>query len=102
LKGTTSFTHIAQMKMPGDGSTPIYVMSLRRNGDKQHIEAKIFQSNTLIGETDLEHIHDKWVEVELEFHVHESTGSAKWTLISDGKTLVHGEKTHVKTFMGYL
>jgi hypothetical protein len=100
LKGTTSFTHIAQMKMPGDGSTPIYVMSLRRNGDKEHIEAKIFQSNTLIGETDLTPIHDKWVEVELEFHVHESTGSANWTLISNGKTLVHGEKTHVKTFIG--
>src|SRR5207249_5693487 len=41
LKATTSFTHIMQTKMPGLGSAPITVMSLRRQGTTSKIEFKV-------------------------------------------------------------
>jgi hypothetical protein len=101
LKATTSFTHIAQMKVPNakpEDGAPIYVMSLRRHGDNETIEAKITTNDEMLGSTNLKPLHDKWIDVELEYYVDDLHGSAKWTIISDNKTVVHGEKENVKTF----
>lgn len=41
LKATTTFTHIMQMKQPGNGTSPIVVMSLRRVKGVQTIELQL-------------------------------------------------------------
>jgi chitin-binding protein len=101
LKATTSFTHIAQMKVPNakpEDEASIYVMSLRRHGDNETIEAKITTNDEMLGSTNLKPLHDKWIDVELEYYVDDLHGSAKWTIISDNKTVVHVEKENAKTF----
>jgi hypothetical protein len=37
LRATTSFTHIMQMKKPGQGSAPILTLDLRRRGDDNRL-----------------------------------------------------------------
>jgi chitin-binding protein len=52
----------------------------------------------MLGSTNLKPLHDKWIDVELEYYVDDLHGSAKWTIISDNKTVVHVEKENAKTF----
>jgi hypothetical protein len=101
LHATSSFTHIAQMKVPNadaENGSPIYVMSLRRHGDNQTIEAQVTTGSNNLGHTDLKPLQDKWTDVELEYYVHESKGYANLTLSSGGKVVFNGEKKDVKTF----
>ena len=101
LHATSSFTHIAQMKVPNadsENGEPIYVMSLRKKGDKGTIEAQVTTGSNHLGDTPLEPLHDKWIDVELEYHVDDTKGSANWTISSDSKSVVHGTKSNVKTF----
>lgn len=100
LKATTSFTHIMQMKQPGTGSSPIVVQSLRRVNGAQTIELKLFDSDTLVGRTDLEPLHDKWTDVDFQIKVGNGTaGSVRWILKSGGTTVIDKSKTGVDTFL---
>ncbi|GGX01679.1 hypothetical protein GCM10010321_15450 [Streptomyces chartreusis] len=100
LKATTSFTHIMQMKQPGTGSSPIVVQSLRRVNGVQTIELKLFDSDTLVGRTDLEPLHDKWTDVDFQIKVgNGSAGSVRWILKSGGTTVIDKSKTGVDTFL---
>ena len=100
LKATTSFTHIMQMKQPGTGSSPIVVQSLRRVNGAQTIELKLFDSDTLVGRTDLEPLHDKWTDVDFQIKVGDgSAGSIRWILKSGGSTVIDASKTGVDTFL---
>ncbi|MEV8427660.1 Tat pathway signal sequence domain protein [Streptomyces chartreusis] len=100
LKATTGFTHIMQMKQPGTGSSPIVVQSLRRVNGVQTIELKLFDSDTLVGRTDLEPLHDKWTDVDFQIKVgNGSAGSVRWILKSGGTTVIDKSKTGVDTFL---
>lgn len=100
LKATTSFTHIMQMKQPGTGSSPIVVQSLRRVNGTQTIELKLFDSDTLVGRTDLAPLHDKWTDVDFQIKVgNGSAGSVRWILKSGGATVIDKSKTGVDTFL---
>ena len=100
LKATTSFTHIMQMKQPGTGSSPIVVQSLRRVNGAQTIELKLFDSDTLVGRTDLDPLHDKWTDVDFQIKVgNGSAGSVRWILKSGGTTVIDKSKTGVDTFL---
>ncbi|MDX3102870.1 CBM35 domain-containing protein [Nonomuraea angiospora] len=100
LKATTTFTHISQTKMPGTGTSPITVTSLRRVNGVQTIEHKIFESDTLVGRTELEPLHDKWIDAEYEIKIGDGgSGSVRWVLRSGGATLVDATKTG-DTFLG--
>ncbi|MFJ5224202.1 heparin lyase I family protein [Streptomyces sp. NPDC088400] len=100
LKATTTFTHIMQMKQPGTGSSPIVVQSLRRVNGAQTIELKLFESDTLVGRTSLDPLHDKWTDVDFQIKVGDgSAGSVRWILKSGSTTVIDASKTGVDTFL---
>jgi hypothetical protein len=100
LKATTTFTHIMQMKQPGAGSSPIVVQSLRRVDGVQTIELKLFEDDILVGRTDLEPLHDNWIDVDFQIKVgNGSAGSVRWILKSGGSTVIDASKTGVDTFL---
>ncbi|MDT0465088.1 heparin lyase I family protein [Streptomyces gibsoniae] len=112
LKATTTFTHIMQMKQPGNGTSPIVVQSLRRDGGtsraseaergggKQSIELKLATDDILVGRTDLEPLHDTWTDVDFQIKVgNGSAGSVRWILKSGSTTVVDAQKTGVDTFL---
>ncbi|GLF98311.1 Tat pathway signal sequence domain protein [Streptomyces yaizuensis] len=100
LKATTTFTHIMQMKQPGTGTSPIVVQSLRRVGGRQTIELKIFEPNILVGRTDLEPLHNSWIDVDFEIKIGDGTsGAVRWALRKGGATVVDATRTGVDTFL---
>ncbi|GAA0674760.1 hypothetical protein GCM10010193_29660 [Kitasatospora atroaurantiaca] len=100
LKATTSFTHIMQMKQPGNGTSPILVQSLRRVGGVQTIELKLAEQDILIGRTNLDPLHDKWVDVDFQIKIGNGTaGSVRWILKRAGATVIDASKNGVDTFL---
>ncbi|MEV0178925.1 heparin lyase I family protein [Streptomyces sp. NPDC050625] len=113
LKATTTFTHIMQMKQPGNGTLPIVVQSLRRDGGTsllersrelgggvQTIELKLAIDDILVGRTDLAPLHDKWTDVDFQIKVgNGSAGSVRWILKSGSTTVVDKARTGVDTFL---
>ncbi|RVX42585.1 carbohydrate-binding protein with CBM35 doain [Nonomuraea polychroma] len=101
LKATTTFTHIFQTKMPGSGTSPITVTSLRRVDGRQTIEHKIFEPNILVGRTDLEPLHNKWIDIDYEIKIGDgSAGAVRWVVRNGGTTVVDATTTGVDTFLG--
>lgn len=101
LKSTTSFTHIMQTKMPGLGSAPVTVMSLRRTGGVQKIEFKVTAGDTLVGNVDLEPLHNKWIDTEVEIKVGDgSSGRVRWIVRNGATTVLDKTKTGVDTWLG--
>lgn len=100
LKATSSFTHIMQTKMPGLGSAPITVMSLRRNGSTPTIEFKVIEGDVLVGRTDLAPLQNKWIDTEVEIKVgNGSAGSVGWIVRSGGSTVLNVRKSGVDTWL---
>lgn len=99
LKATTTFTHIMQTKMPGLGTGPITVTSLRRVDGRQTIEHKIFEQDILVGRTDLEPLHDKWIDVEYEMKIGNGDGAVRWVIRSGADTVIDVSKEAVDTFL---
>jgi hypothetical protein len=100
LKATTTFTHIMQTKQPGTGTSPITVTSLRRVSGRQTIEHKVFDSDTLVGRTDLEPLHNSWIDVEYELTIgNGSAGRVRWVIRKDGATVIDANKSGVDTFL---
>jgi chitin-binding protein len=101
LKATTTFTHIMQLKMPGEGSSPIVVMSLRRNGSTPTVEVKVFESNTLVGRVNLTPLQNKWIDTLLEFKIADGTGGyVRWAVHDGVTTVIDTRKSGVDTFLG--
>ncbi|WP_240777172.1 carbohydrate-binding protein [Nonomuraea basaltis] len=101
LKATTTFTHIFQTKMPGSGTAPITVTSLRRVDGRQTIEHKIFEPNILVGRTDLEPLHNKWIDIDYEIKIGDgSSGAVRWVVRNGATTVVDATRTGVDTFLG--
>lgn len=104
LKATSSFTHIAQMKDPepknGQTHSPNYVMSLRRKGSVESIEAQATTGHKRLGSAPLKPLHDRWTDVELVYHVHDVHGSANLTLITDKKVVFNGNVENVNLSFG--
>lgn len=100
LKATTTFTHIMQMKQPGNGTSPIVVQSLRRVGGAQTIELQLPVTGVLVGRTSLDPLHDRWVDVDFQIKVGDgSSGSVRWILRSAGATVVDVTRNGVDTFL---
>ncbi|GAA1713647.1 hypothetical protein GCM10009765_73420 [Fodinicola feengrottensis] len=100
LKATTTFTHIMQMKQPGDGTSPIIVQSLRRNGSTPTIELKVVGSDTLVGRTNLAPLQDKWIDIDFQLKIgNGNAGTVRWIVRSGGTTVIDANKTSVDTFL---
>ena len=100
LQATNRFTHIMQLKMPGNGSAPILTMDLTRQGSVPKIQVKIFDAGIVIGSTDLAPLQDRWLTTSLTFTIGDApTGAVTWTLGVGGSTVVNGTKTGVDTWL---
>ncbi|XVV05672.1 Tat pathway signal sequence domain protein [Actinosynnema sp. CA-248983] len=101
LQATTTFTHIMQTKMPGVGSAPVTVMSLRRTNGVQKIEFKVVEGNVLVGNTDLVPLHNRWIDTVVEIGVGDGTsGRVRWIVRSGGATVLDKTRTGVDTWLG--
>ncbi|MFD5193961.1 Tat pathway signal sequence domain protein [Streptomyces sp. NPDC058357] len=100
LKATTSFTHIMQMKQPGNGTSPIVVQSLRRVNGVQTIELKLAVADVLVGRTDLAPLHDKWIDVDFRITIGDgASGSVRWILKDGATTVIDKSASGVDTFL---
>lgn len=100
LKATTTFNHIMQMKAPGTGSAPIIVMSLRRYGEVQKIELKVFETDTLVGAVDLVPLQNRWIDVEFEMGIGDAPdGWVRWAIRKGADTVIDTTTTGVDTWL---
>jgi len=101
LKATTTFTHIMQMKTPGNDTLPILVMSLRRYGSIPKIELRDVESNLTVGAVDLAPLQNRWVDVELEMTIGDGTnGALRWVVRNGTSTVIDVSRTGVDTWLG--
>ncbi|SHF37423.1 heparin lyase I family protein [Streptoalloteichus hindustanus] len=101
LRATRTFTHVMQMKKPGPGTSPILVMSLRQHSGVPKIEMKVFESDTLVGMTDLAPLQDKWIDTEFELRVGDGReGQVRWVVRDGGRTVLDERTTGVDLWLG--
>jgi hypothetical protein len=100
LQGTTGFSHIMQLKMPGGGVGPILTMSLNRRGSEQRIVVKIFEGGIVIGAADLVPLHNTWLDNSLTFTIADAPkGMVSWRLSKGATVVVNSTKTGLDTWM---
>jgi chitin-binding protein len=94
LKGTSSFTHIFQLKQPngspGDGS-PLVTISLQRSGSTEYIALRGFVSGVIIGRTELAPLRNHWINIDMTFLVADK-GQARFVIRDGGKTVIDAQK----------
>ncbi|HEY3001024.1 MAG TPA: hypothetical protein VGJ44_01630 [Kribbellaceae bacterium] len=99
LKATTTFSHVMQMKMPGTGTNPMVVMSLRRYGTVPKIELKV--GEVLVGAVDLEPLQNHWIDVEFELTVGDAPdGWVRWVVRDGPTTVIDVARGGVDTWLG--
>jgi hypothetical protein len=69
LRGTSHFTHLFQIKTPGNNGGPYFTVSLSRNGSGERLRfvPDSSKNNAEIGSVDLNRIRNKWVTVDMTF-----------------------------------
>jgi chitin-binding protein len=100
LKATTSFTHIMQMKEPGEGTGPILTIDLRKRGSQNRLELVIFDSDTVVGSTDLNPLQNKWINVDVQIKFDDKPNGTARFIVTDGSTTVlDASKSNVDTWL---
>jgi hypothetical protein len=101
LKGTTSFTHIFQVKHNGVAS-PAVTMSLFRSGGNETVEMRLFGAGQAkLGSTPLPPLRDRWIDVEIEVKVADGSGGrVRYSLKDGATTVVNASRSGVDTWMG--
>ncbi|RKT53370.1 Tat pathway signal sequence domain protein [Saccharothrix australiensis] len=101
LRATSTFTHVMQTKMPGVGSLPVTVMSLRRTGGASRVEFKVVEGDVLVGATDLAPLQDRWIDTSVEIRIGDgSAGRVRWVVRDGGTTVLDKTKSGVDTWLG--
>jgi hypothetical protein len=98
LRATTSFTHIHQLKMPGAGSAPILVMSLRVRRGRPTIETQVVSHAVHVADTPLPPLQDHWIHTEFEYGIG-NNGHVRWTLTDGAQTVLDVTKTNVDLYL---
>ncbi|UVS81962.1 hypothetical protein Actkin_05726 [Actinokineospora sp. UTMC 2448] len=96
LAATTGFTHVFQTKAPGKGTLPMVVMSLRLRRGVALIELKV--GGELVGETGLDPLYERWVDVDLEMRLAEN-GWVRWRIHDDARAVIDVERSGVDTWL---
>jgi hypothetical protein len=92
LKGTTSFTHIFQVKHLAVAS-PVVTMSLFRTGSTEKVEMRMYGAGgAKVGQTNLAPLKNKWIDVEIEIRLADS-GHLRFVLRDGGKTVVDASRS---------
>jgi chitin-binding protein len=94
LKGTTSFTHIFQVKQTSVAD-PLVTMSLTRSGSSERIEMRMYAAGgAKVGTVDLASLKNKWIDVEIEIKVADgSAGRLRYSLKDGSKTIVDASRS---------
>ena len=94
LKGTTSFTHIFQVKQSGVAD-PLVTMSLARSGSTERIEMRMYAAGgAKVGTVDLAPLKNKWIDVEIEIKPADgSSGRLRYSLKDGTKTIVDASRS---------
>jgi hypothetical protein len=86
LKGTTSFTHIFQVKQNGVAD-PLVTMSLHRSGSTERVEMRMYADGAAkVGTTNLAALKNRWLDVEIEIKVADGSAGRLRYSIKDGST----------------
>jgi hypothetical protein len=100
LKGTTTFSHIFQVKHVAVGS-PVVTMSLGRSGSRETIEMRMYGSGgATIGSTDLARLRNKWIDVLVDITVDDGKRGNLRFQLKDGATTVVDQKHSGDTWLG--
>ncbi len=100
LDATNRFTHIMQLKMPGNGSAPILTMDLSRSGGVPKIQLKIFDGGLVIGATNLTPLQNTWLCTSVTFTIGDApAGAVSWILRSPAGEVVNMTKAGVDTWL---
>jgi hypothetical protein len=101
LQGTDHFTHIMQLKMPGNGSAPLFTMDLSLSGGVPTIALKVFAGGRTVGSTRLAPLQNTWIQSSVTFSVAAAPGgSVGWVLRDqNGAVLVNSTVTGVGTYV---
>ncbi len=91
LKGTTSFTHIFQLKKPGTGTGPLVTISLQRSGSTEYIAFRGFESGVVVGRIPLAPLKNHWFTVDMTFRIADS-GHARFIVRDGGQTLLDAQR----------
>jgi hypothetical protein len=94
LKGTTSFTHIFQVKQ-NSVADPLVTMSLHRSGSTERIEMRMYPAGGLkVGTVELAPLKNKWIDVEIEIKPADgSSGRLRYTLKDGSRTVVDASRS---------
>ena len=99
LKGTTSFTHIFQVKHTAVAS-PVVTMSLFRSGSTETVEMRLFGAGQAkLGSTPLAPLRNRWIDVEIEIKVADS-GRLRFSLKDGATTVVTASRSGFDTWLG--
>src|SRR5207237_7744056 len=94
LDATNRFTHIMQLKMPGDGSAPILTMDLSLQGGVPKIQLKIFDGGTVVGSTNLAPLQNSWLCTAVTFSLGVApAGAMTWRVSLGSRLRVHRTST---------
>jgi len=100
LRGTTTFSHIFQVKHVAVGS-PVVTMSLGRSGSRERIEMRMYGSGgATIGSTDLARLRNKWIDVLIEITVDDGKRGNLRFQLKDGATTVVNQAHSGDTWLG--
>ncbi|WP_037255520.1 heparin lyase I family protein [Kibdelosporangium aridum] len=101
LKGTSSFTHIFQVKHTSVAS-PVVTMSLHRTGSTENVEMRLFGAGQAkLGVTNLAPLRNKWIDVEIEVKVADGSGGrVRYSLKDGGTTIVNASRSGIDTWLG--
>jgi hypothetical protein len=94
LKGTTSFTHIFQLKQPNGSpgaGAPLVTISLQRSGSTEFIALRGFVSGVVVGRTPLAPLKNHWFTVDMTFLIHDQ-GRARFVVRDSGRTVLDAQR----------
>jgi hypothetical protein len=98
LKGTTSFTHIFQLKRPGSGTGPLVTISLQRSGSTEYIAFRGFESGVVVGRIPLAPLKNHWFSVDMTFLIRDA-GRARF-IVRDGGSTVMDKSANIDIWLG--
>nr|BFE69961.1 hypothetical protein GCM10020092_032620 [Actinoplanes digitatis] len=99
LRGTRTFTHIFQLKRPGNGSAPLATIGLRRDDDAEYLTWRPFASGGELGNVPLEQIWNRWATIDMTFTVGDE-GSARFICREGGRTLADATRDGIDLWLG--
>jgi chitin-binding protein len=98
LRGTTSFTHIFQLKKPGTGTDPLATVGLRRSGSNEYMTLRPFLSGGEIGRVALSSVWNSWIQIDMTFKIGNS-GSGRFVVKKNGSTLTDASRSGIDLWL---